>query len=650
MIIDADIMSSLKDKLKEKYKIKDSIKDYKGYKVKSPEETIDTIETAFNKILLKVIYKPKDTQILTPYSPFQTGSAVLHPKENEDIALLETGGKGVSPILSRASATAELIERFTGYGLAQGGISHYLSYSKLNKIWIRRRKRNDKIAKIFPFHFMKTDIILPNEFENTFDSLAKSVCYSLTNDKFYLYPEEFITVIDGSNGLASGNTFEEATIHAISEVIERLVGFYVLTNLPEFNIISKESVTHPTLKKLISAAEGANFQFEMLDFSHVFGIPIIITIFSYPEWDLPINQYSDANCEFPKMIVGVDTDPQDAAMRCFTELFQTADQINIAIEKREHIQNKFLISKIDTSDNWKLYLRTTSSVFKNGNQPMLVDLRKYLRTSCKGKVTIQDIGRLYNINHKVEIKTVIEKLKKHNIEVFVHDITHPILKFPVVRAMFSGGDGYFSNLPFIGYKFLVLGADNKNERHSFLNHIIHTTYVDESGVFRKIIEDGEWCSSDDQSALIKCLIANLSFVGINPPLWGKNIDKFYFLGILYLKMGNYEQAKNCFNAALYRNFNDVPSLICLAHIYSKEGKEKEHYDVMCHINSINKKGIDVEKALEEMNNPVITPNPFEMCDFDCKSKNKPHLCQQCFFNYASEDVFMKDFVDDLAKH
>ena len=56
-------MSSLKDELKKKYEIKDSIKDYKGYKVKCPEDTINIIETAFDKIGLKASFVSRKSRI-----------------------------------------------------------------------------------------------------------------------------------------------------------------------------------------------------------------------------------------------------------------------------------------------------------------------------------------------------------------------------------------------------------------------------------------------------------------------------------------------------------------------------------------------------------------------------------------------------------
>ena len=631
--------------MRSKYKINDSLKKYKGYKVTSPKETIKTIEKSFDKIDLKMIYTPRDKQIIIPYSPFQSGSAVLLSKQNDEIELLKSGGKGATPILSRASASAELIERFTGYGLAKGQISHYLSFYKYESLWIKKRRRNKKIERIFPNNFIETDKIISSELERRLSEHTKSICYSLTNDKFYLYPEELISIIEGSNGLASGNTYEEATIHAIMEVIERLVGFYVLDKLPKFKEISRESATHPTLKKLIESVDSIGITFKILDFSHIFDIPVIVTIYNHPDWDLETNPYTNVNCEFPKIVIGVDTDPQDAAMRCFTEIIQSIEPILDAKYDYEYTKNKFLISGLETSEKWKLSLKTTSSAFQNGNQPMTVDLNKYQKTPAKKRISFKDILSIYDVNHKIEIAKVIQNMKNHGIEVFVHNITNPILKFPVVRAMISGGKGYFSNIPFVGYSRLLNKEKNKDKKYSFVNYILKNTYGNQK--FYNIIKDGKWCSSEEQTDLINCVIRNMSFTGVKPPLWGKKINKFYFVGMMYLKMGKYEQAKKCFNAALYNNFNDIAPLIGLLHIYRKKGKEEKYKNIRDHINAINRYGMNIEKILEDYNNPVISPNPFELCDLNCKQKNKPELCKNCFFNYVSEDIFMKDFLDDM---
>ncbi len=93
-------MSQNKITLTEHYRLKDSIKDYKGYKVKSPDVTLKNINHAFDKIDLKTEYIPKENNLLRKFYPYKTGFSVLKPKSNDEIILLRSGGKGVTPILA----------------------------------------------------------------------------------------------------------------------------------------------------------------------------------------------------------------------------------------------------------------------------------------------------------------------------------------------------------------------------------------------------------------------------------------------------------------------------------------------------------------------------------------------------------------------
>lgn len=125
------------------------------------------------------------------------------------------------------------------------------------------------------------------------------------------------------------------------------------------------------------------------------------------------------------------------------------------------------------------------------------------------------------------------------------------------------------------------------------------------------------------------------------------MNKFYFLGILYLRMKNYEQARNCFEAALLGNLADKPSLIGLAYSYSKMGIEKEYKKIINHIHAISKDAVNIVQSFKELEKTILKSNPFEPCDVQCNKNNKFYLCKNCFFNYVSEDIFMKKVIDDV---
>lgn len=638
-------MASIKNKLIGRYILRDSIKDYKGYKVKPPEETIKIIESAFDKMGLDVLYTPKKDPLLKTFHSFQSGTATLHPKDDKKIILLQTGGKGVTPKLAQASGIAELIERFTGYGQAQGNISNYLSAMKLEKIWGEKRKRNKFIEKEFQFHSMGTSELILNEKNVKYSKMTESVCYSLTEKELVRYPEEFITKLVGSNGLASGNTFEEATLHGLFEVIERLGGMYVLDKLPECNKISKETITHPTLKKLMKAISSVGITFELIDFSQIFNIPLIVTIFDHPKWNFQKSKFYVGPYNFPKMLIGVDSDSQDAAIRCFTEFIQTAMDINSMICTEKETRERFELSKLSSPSNYINFLKTSAVRDIDGNQPNSIDYSVYLK-KAKKIVSITDINSIYDQNQKVEINRFIKNLRELNIEVLVHNITNPILKFPVVRVILQGREGYSSQIPLNGYNRLVLGTNNSNERYYYLKKSI--LKILSSNMVHKIIEKEEWCYNvEEQKKMSEKIIEDLFFSGFKTQLWGMPLDKFYFLGMLYLGRKKYEQAKNCFNASLYNNFNNIPSLIGLLHILSNQDVKEERKYVRDHIDIINTNYLDVDYELKELEKSRIVPNPFEPCDFQCHRRNKPHLCKNCFFNYVSENNFMKTFLDCL---
>lgn len=637
-------MRSFKNLLIDQYTLRESIKAYKGYKVKPPEVTIKFIKSAFKEIDLNLAYFPNNNPLLRIFYSFQSGTAFLFPKENNKMNLLQAGGKGVTPKLAVASGFAELIERFTGYGQASGNIWDYLSVMKFGKIWEIQRRKNKLIENEFSFHSIDTLELIPEDKRDNYFNMAKSVCYSLTKNKFFCYPEEFILKLVSSNGLASGNTLEEATLHGIFEVIERLGGMYILDTLPKCNKISTQDITHPTLKKLMNAINSTGVNFVMLDFSHVFNVPMIVTIFDHPKWDLPPSPYTNESFRYPKMVIGVDTDPQDAAIRCFTELLQVTKPIEDSVYEEHETSFRFKLSKICPPLEHHQFLRSSAIREINGNQPTSVDFRKYKKIN-RNEISILDIKSLYDLNQKIEINRIVENLQRCNIEVFLHNITNPILRFPVVRVMLAGGNGYFSQMPLNGYSWIMLGKKNKKQRYSYLNLVIDR--ILSPNILYEIIKDEKWGEVADQQKLIEYVISYLFFSGFKSPLWGVPINKFYFLSMLYLRMNKYERARNCLDAALYKNFKDISFLIAMAYVFSKLGMKKNYQDIMDFIQLINVDSTEVRNELKSLEDPIIDPNPFELCDFQCEKRNKPYLCTECFFNYVSENIFLKTCIDDL---
>jgi len=635
------IMNNFKEKLRDYYHLKESIKKYKGYKVKSPDETIQKITESFNLLNLNLNYIPWHNTVLGTFFPFQSGQAYLSPKEDLNKILITSNGKGVTPKLSQASGYAEVIERFSGYGMGSGGlITNYLSQIKLNKIWNKKSKRNSLIKKHFPYH--KIDTLDIGNYSNlNLNDKAKSVCYSLSKDNFYSYDEEFLVKLSGSHGLASGNTKEEAILHAIFECIERLSLIYLFDHFPQSSIISTESVTHPTLINLMNAINNVNIKFKMFDFSFLFDIPLIITLFDHDNWFFSNIKYSNSSKQFPNIKVGIDTDPQDAALRCFTEFLQGELPTLEALSNEYKIRHTFSIADLKIPQEFLKYLDTTDMTLKYGNIPISFDGRKYMENKSK-EISIQDINSIYDIDNKIEIEKVISILNKHQIEVFVKNITNPLLDFPVVHVFLSGGSNYFSSIPLDkGFAYLLLDYSNIEERLSRLKQIVHR--IAKPSRLLTYLKESDWCTNPHQLNLINLIIEDLVLRGISDNLWGVPINPFYLLGLLYLRVNDFNQSLKCLDAASCYNLNDVDILLTKAYICYKLELIKEYQNIIDYVNIIQNNSNNINEYFSKLDDLVISPNPFEICDGNCNQKKE--ICNNCFFCYVNDSYYLYSYDD-----
>ncbi|MGH8882433.1 MAG: YcaO-like family protein, partial [Stackebrandtia sp.] len=120
-------------------------------------------------------------------------------------------------------------------------------------------------------------------------------------------------LIASSNGLASGNTLEEATVHAMYELIERDCAD-ALTDLPPARrrIIDPESVTDPRCRDLLDRIRQAGCWFEIVDGTADRWRPV--HCFSFHLWR-PDSIITATGC-------GAHRDPAIALSRAITEAAQ----------------------------------------------------------------------------------------------------------------------------------------------------------------------------------------------------------------------------------------------------------------------------------------------------------------------------------------
>jgi ribosomal protein S12 methylthiotransferase accessory factor YcaO len=232
---------------------------------------------------------------------------------------------------------------------------------------------------------------------------------SLITKKEIFIPPMFIKWISATNGLASGNTIEEATLHACYEIFERFALISFLKD-PSYTAptIDNGSIKNKTIENLIKFFENYDFDITIKDLSFGSLFPVCAVIFT--------NKTLSSNCLMYNTIkAGASFNSEQAIIRCFTERLQGTDlefETKNAIGRDAFVQNDFL------------------PLFFEGVCP--INLTNYR----DGKIALFIPYRENNLNSAID--RCIDIAKRMKTDIIVVDHTHPVLDFPTVRVIMPG--------------------------------------------------------------------------------------------------------------------------------------------------------------------------------------------------------------------
>lgn len=257
-------------------------------------------------------------------------------------------GKGITLELAKASAYAELIER--------------LQSNMLNK----KRVTTDIIDKKHNIYEILLNMA-SNEYKKKFFDLSKiyfnvSEATNIKTNKKELIPINAICSFCHTNGLASGNTFEEAVNQAIFEIFERHCYQKCLEeNVLIRNIdISSYPLTEKN-KKMLVFLKKKGFEYYIKDCS-LGKYPVI----GFLLLDKKHNKYT--------FTMGSDTSFNIALSRCITEMMQGVNFKELKQKMVSNLKVEELIQKYDASFKSYNWLRCfnnnngylTKNFFNNG--------------------------------------------------------------------------------------------------------------------------------------------------------------------------------------------------------------------------------------------------------------------------------------------
>lgn len=528
-------------------KLDSSPKIFKEYKCDKPENTIKKIENGFKKLNLHLAYKEN---VINQNNKFiYTGETILDELD------FSTGGKGISSLLSKASAFAEMSERFSSCMFFFQDIplpeDSYRYRKLLDSLYERQFLKKFKKSKD---NEMSREKLSSNYLDKilskgNYELFKKNGFLSINIDSFSLIdnewksiPIKFIESFSGSNGLAAGNTIEEAIAQATSEIFERFSVTKILLNKLICPTIDTGSIKNNDVLNYLEMFKSFNIKVIIKDFTMGNKIPVMGVVFINNN----IKNDRDSikkNRYYKKIECASHVNLEEAILRCFTEYIQT-----LGIRNEKELINHQDSEIINKSWNEIIGKNYSGNIESFRYLTRRYDYRDDLIFLEKGKEIIFDKLQSFSYSDSFDdCKKLISICKKCKWDMMVVDYTHNVLDFPVVRVI----------IPPISVDFdpFVRVFSKNVEISERINY-----YYGIKNFYRYLIND-DWINDEKQ---IKDLITNIEkFLEKEPYSYNINlirenffrqkVNLFHILGLLYLSIGKIDISKKYFKALTFIN-------------------------------------------------------------------------------------------------
>ena len=340
----------------------------------------------------------------------------------EDEPEFRAMGKGVTPEFAHAGALAEAAEWLTAREVVD--LPGYVT------------ARQDELDNALPVedllpHIATATPPVIEQVKDLDDTQHWVDGWSLRREESVKVPLEYVRLIGGPNGKATGNFLEEAMVHAIDEIFERRACVTVMRERMVVPTIDIESIIDPVVRGQIEFVRSRGVEVVLKDLSFEGVLPCIGAYFC--EENVP------ADYQFHHFFkVGASFDRDEALTRCFTEYMQGRRKDEFAAHP-EHPLGKLLEPDFRQ-------LRTQGNACDNFLSSFMFGMLPYRDGSFlrEGEVVPYepDPGHddcLGDIAAALEICSLLGK------DLVAVDLTDPEIGFPVVQMIIPG---YSDVLPF----------------------------------------------------------------------------------------------------------------------------------------------------------------------------------------------------------
>ena len=307
-------------------------------------------------------------------------------------------GKGSTPEQSQASACMELAERFSFFSFTKEPSNFiYDTYANLKKAGQPLLPLTELLKSV---HDDTMDLF---QFENLFSNIPLQWTWAtnLTSETEVLVPFSWFFAINEFNGPSAGNTYEEAILQGISEIVERHVCAVVSHEKLPTPAIDPDSVKDPVACELIAKFKKHNIDLYLNDFTLDTGIPTVAA--------LAIDRNTFPETSEIVYTAGTTPCPEKALIRAITEVAQLAGDFNS--------KSNYVASGLP--------------------KPLSMEEIDYV-ADPGSTTTIDALPNLSNDNMKVEIDNYLKALAKLDMEVLIVNTMHPNLEIPTIYTIVPG--------------------------------------------------------------------------------------------------------------------------------------------------------------------------------------------------------------------
>lgn len=395
-------------------KIRKSVKKYNSgiSKAISPSDTLQIIFKKINKLKPGILDRYYEVKANTKIPQYIVRGTDYYLQIVNDVGRVQfafnSNGKGHFKTEAQVSGLMELAERYS--------CCKYL-FNKPKKIVIasfKVKSRQYSLEDFYsnPIHRKKVEILKRKDVESA--NLMWYRALTLDGKEFHLPMSLICYTYMYTNGMAAGNTLQEALSHGICEVIERHCDVIVHEKKLVTPTINQGSIRSSVIHELLGKFKALNQKVILKDFSLGMGVPVIGAIRG-----TNIGKYF--------ITVGVAPNREEAIIRALTENSQVEPHVG------PHIKH---------DQGWE---------------------KSYIKHHFKQskRVDYKELPNIHDIDIKKEIFTLKSLLEKRDMKIVYIDTTDSKLKVPSVLVYITNAKRYSDQ---IGYRNIIMGIIEESLR------------------------------------------------------------------------------------------------------------------------------------------------------------------------------------------